>query len=374
MKPAILALADGTVFEGRAFGSTQEALAEVVFNTSMFGYQEILTDPSYVGQIVTMAYPHIGHVGTNADDQESERPHAVGMVVREFSEPSNWRSKESLNDYLARFKVAGIEGLDTRKLVRHLRTHGSQMGVISSTDGDVKSLIAKAKAAPGMEGRDLATGISTTRRYEWKTSTPDLLGDGGVKKSPETFHVVAVDYGLKKAMLQYVVDVGCRVTVVPAGTTAAEVLALKPDGVFLTNGPGDPAAVKGADVTVAALLGQVPIFGICLGHQILARALGAKTYKMKFGHRGANQPVQDLSTGKVEITSQNHGFAVDSKSIEGKATVTHINLNDQTVEGLAVPDKKAFSVQYHPEASPGPHDAHYLFQRFVTLMRTGALA
>ncbi len=369
MKRAVLALADGTLFEGRSFGSPSETLGEVVFNTSMFGYQEILTDPSYVGQIVTMAYPHIGNVGANAEDEESDRPHAVGMVVREYSEPSNWRSTETLDAYLARSKVGGIEGLDTRRLVRHLRTHGAQMGVLSTEGLTSKALIEKAKQAPGMEGLDLATGISTTRVYEWSKPTPRfVVGEVAATPVPLRFRVVAIDYGLKKAMLQFLVDVGCHVTVVPAWATAKEILDRKPDGVFLTNGPGDPAAVKGADTTVAALLGKVPVFGICLGHQILALALGGKTWKMKFGHRGANQPVKDLVTSKVEITSQNHGFAVDAKSLEGKAVVTHLNLNDLTVEGLAVPDARAFSVQYHPEASPGPHDARYLFQRFAEVM------
>ena len=369
MKRAVLALADGTTFEGRAFGSLEERVGEVVFNTSMFGYQEILTDPSYVGQIVTMAYPQMGNVGPNPDDEESAHPHAVGMIVREYSEPSNWRSKDSLDAYLARAKVAGIEGLDTRRLVRHLRTHGAQMGVIATGDFPAKALVDKAKKAPGMEGMDLATGISTRHVYEWSKPTPKfVVGEAMPAVPAPRFNVVAVDYGLKKAMLQFLVDVGCHVTVVPAWATAEEILARKPDGVFLTNGPGDPAAVKGADKTVAALLGKVPIFGICLGHQILALALGGRTWKMKFGHRGANQPVKDLSTGKVEITSQNHGFAVDAKSLEGKGVVTHVNLNDATVEGLTVPDARAFSVQYHPEASPGPHDARYLFKRFADLM------
>jgi carbamoyl-phosphate synthase small subunit len=368
MKTATLALADGTVFEGKSFGSSAESLGEVVFNTSMFGYQEILTDPSYVGQIVTMAYPHIGNVGTNPDDDESERPHAVGMVVRDFSEPSNWRSKESLDQYLNRYGVAGIHGIDTRMLVRHLRTHGSQMGIVATDGTSAKALVEKAKGAPGMEGRDLASGISTKAAYVWDKGTPDPLDGKPAKNGGAKFDVVAIDYGLKRSMLQFLVDVGCRVTVVPSTASADEVLAKKPSGVFLTNGPGDPAAVKGADQTVAALVGKVPLFGICLGHQILALALGGKTYKMKFGHRGANQPVQDLSTKKVEITAQNHGFAVDADSLKGKAVVTHLNLNDRTVEGLAVPEAKAFSVQYHPEASPGPHDARYLFQRFADLM------
>jgi carbamoyl-phosphate synthase small subunit len=372
MSRALLALADGALFEGTTFGASDETVGEVVFNTSMFGYQEILTDPSYVGQIVTMAYPHMGNVGTTPEDEESARPHAVGMLVREYSEPSSWRSRETLDAYLRRWKVAGLAGFDTRRLVRHLRTHGAQMGIIGTASP--KALVEKAKQAPGMEGRDLATGISTKTVYEWSKPTPDVLGAGGAAAAAVKFRVVAIDYGLKTAMLQFLVDVGCHVTVVPAWTTAEEILARKPDGVFLTNGPGDPAAVKGADRVVAQLLGKVPVFGICLGHQILALALGAKTWKMKFGHRGANQPVKDLSTGKVEITSQNHGFAVDAKTLPAAARMTHVNLNDGTVEGLAVPDAKAFSVQYHPEASPGPHDARYLFQRFADVMAGGRLA
>jgi carbamoyl-phosphate synthase small subunit len=364
---ARLVLADGTVFEGESFGAKGERIGEVVFNTSMMGYQEILTDPSYVGQIVTMAYPEMGNVGANPTDEESERPHAVGMVVRHYTEPSNWRAESTLSEYLAKNELAGITGLDTRKLVRHLRMHGSQMGVISTEALTVPALVERARGAHGMEGLDLATGISTKKVYEFTDPTPNVFGEPRVQ--PELkHHVVAYDYGLKKAMIQLLVDAGCRVTVVPSGHSAEAVLALKPDGVFLTNGPGDPAAVKGADKTVAALLGKVPVMGICLGHQILALALGGKTYKMKFGHRGANQPVQDLTTGKVEITAQNHGFAVDDASLAGKAQVTHLNLNDRTVEGIAIPDAKAFSVQYHPESSPGPHDARHLFQRFTSLM------
>jgi len=369
MKRAVLALADGTIFEGRSFGATGERVGEVVFNTSMFGYQEILTDPSYVGQIVTMAYPEMGNVGATPEDEESEHPHAVGMVVRSCTEePSNWRSKESLNAYLARHGVAGIQGLDTRRLVRHLRTHGAQMGVISSENHSHAALVERAKTAPGMEGLDLATGVSTKQAYAFTTPSPDVFS-GSPSPAPELrYDVVAYDYGLKRSMLQFLVDEGCRVTVVPSTTTAEEVLARKPHGVFLANGPGDPAAVKGADKTVAKLLGKVPVFGICLGHQILALSLGGRTYKMKFGHRGANQPVKDLTTGKVEITAQNHGFAVDDASLKGRAVVTHINLNDGTVEGLSIPDARAFSVQYHPESSPGPHDARYLFKRFARLM------
>jgi carbamoyl-phosphate synthase small subunit len=370
-KRAVLALADGTTFEGRAFGATGETVGEVVFNTSMYGYQEILTDPSYVGQIVTMAYPEMGNIGANAEDEEAGQPHAVGMVVRALTrQPSNWRSQESLDGYLGRHGRAGIEGVDTRRLVRHLRTHGAQMGIISTENVSIAALVERARTAPGMEGMDLATGVSTKQAYTFTTPSPDVFLGAGDKRPEPTlrFDVVAYDYGLKRSMLQFLVDQGCRVTVVPAHTTADEVLARKPHGVFLANGPGDPAAVKGADRTVAALLGKVPIFGICLGHQIMALALGGRTYKMKFGHRGANQPVKDLTTGKVEITAQNHGFAVDDASLKGKAVVTHINLNDGTVEGLAVPDARAFSVQYHPEASPGPHDARYLFSRFATLM------
>lgn len=368
MKRAVLALADGTTFVGRGFGAQEPSLGEVVFNTSMTGYQEILTDPSYVGQIVTFAVTQLGNVGSNAHDEESARPHATGLVIRELSEPSNFRSTQPLPAWLARWKVGGIEGLDTRRLVRHLRTNGSQNGIISTESVTEKALVEQAKKIPSMEGLDLASGVSTRERYEWTKPTPNVLVGPAVPSQPLKHHVVAVDYGLKKAMLQFLVDEGCRVTVVPANTTAEQILALSPDGIFLTNGPGDPAAVKGADRTVAALLGKKPIFGICLGHQILALALGGTTYKMKFGHRGANQPVKDLTTGKVEITSQNHGFAVDAKSLGSKGRVTHVNLNDGTVEGLAVPDARCFSVQHHPEASPGPHDARPLFRRFVELI------
>jgi carbamoyl-phosphate synthase small subunit len=369
MKRAVLALADGTTFEGRAFGASGETVGEVVFNTSMSGYQEILTDPSYVGQILTMAYPEMGNVGTNPGDEEATRPHAVGMVVRNLSaEHSNWRAQESLDAYLRRHGIPGIEGLDTRRLVRHLRTHGAQMGIISTEAHSPQALVERARSARGMEGQDLATGVSTKQPYLFTTPSPDFIGEPPRPVPQHRFDVVAYDYGLKRSMLHFLVDEGCHVKVVPASTSAEAVLAEKPHGVFLANGPGDPAAVQGADKAVAALLGKVPVFGICLGHQILALALGGRTYKMKFGHRGANQPVKDLTTGKVEITAQNHGFAVDDASVKGRAVVSHINLNDGTVEGLSVPDARAFSVQYHPESSPGPHDARYLFARFAKLM------
>jgi carbamoyl-phosphate synthase small subunit len=369
MSKAILALADGTTFEGTAFGAHGEATGEVVFNTSLTGYQEILTDPSYVGQMICMTYPEQGNYGTAAADDESDRIHATAFIVRHFAEaPSSFRADRSLDAYLKAHGVVGISGIDTRRLTKHLRTHGAQMGIVS-TQGTAAELVARAKALPGMEGQDLATRISTKTRYEWTQTGTDAWTEAGrgELKSPR-FHVVAYDWGLKRAMLRLLAEQGCRVTVVPSATTAAEALALKPDGIFLTNGPGDPAAVVGAQETVRALLGKVPIFGICLGHQILSLALGARTYKLKFGHRGANQPVKDLATGKVDITVQNHGFAVDDKSLGARARVTHVNLNDGTVEGIEALDAPAFSVQYHPESSPGPHDARGLFGRFVGMM------
>ncbi|HEY6004859.1 MAG TPA: glutamine-hydrolyzing carbamoyl-phosphate synthase small subunit [Anaeromyxobacter sp.] len=368
-KRAILALADGTTFEGRSFGESGEASGEVVFNTSMTGYQEILTDPSYVGQMICMTYPEQGNYGVVRADDESARPHATGFIVRHHAEqPSNFRAEESLGSYLVRNGLVGISGIDTRRLAKHIRTAGAQMGVIS-TEGSAKALVERARALPGMEGQDLATLISTKTRYEWKERGADAWTDAQRSEDERSrFHVVAYDWGLKRAMLRLLAEAGCRVTVVPSATTAAEALSLKPDGIFLTNGPGDPAAVVGARETVASLLGKLPVFGICLGHQILALALGAKTYKLKFGHRGANQPVKELATGKVDITVQNHGFAVDDKTVGKRARVTHVNLNDGTVEGLEVLDAPAFSVQYHPESSPGPHDARPLFVRFVQMM------
>ncbi len=368
-KRAILALADGTTFEGVSFGAAGEAAGEVVFNTSMTGYQEILTDPSYVGQMVCMTYPEQGNTGVNRADDESARPHATGYIVRHHAEvPSSFRAEQDIGAYLRTHGIVGIWGIDTRRLTKHIRTAGAQMGVIS-TEGSAKALVDRARSLPGMEGQDLATHVSTQARYEWREKGADAWTDAerSAEEKPR-FHVVAYDWGLKRAMLRLLADAGCRVTVVPARTTAAEALALKPDGVFLTNGPGDPAAVIGAREAVAGLLGRIPVFGICLGHQILALALGARTYKLKFGHRGANQPVKELATGKVDITAQNHGFAVDDQSLGKRARVTHVNLNDGTVEGLEVLDVPAFSVQYHPESSPGPHDARPLFARFVAMM------
>jgi carbamoyl-phosphate synthase small subunit len=366
---AILALADGTTFEGLSFGADGEATGEVVFNTSMTGYQEILTDPSYVGQMVCMTYPEQGNYGVNRVDEESAHPHATGFIVRHHAEePSNFRSERSIDAYLKQHGIVGIRGIDTRRLTKHLRTAGAQMGVIA-TSGTAAAAVEKARALPGMEGQDLATRISTKTRYTWTERGADVWTEG--ERSEETsprFHVVAYDWGLKRSMLRLMAEAGCRITVVPSRTTAEEALSLKPDGIFLTNGPGDPDAVVGARETVAALLGKVPVFGICLGHQILALAIGARTYKLKFGHRGANQPVKDLATGKVDITAQNHGFAVDDESLGTRARVTHVNLNDGTVEGIEVLDVPAFSVQYHPESSPGPHDARHLFGRFVRMM------
>jgi carbamoyl-phosphate synthase small subunit len=369
MKHAILALADGTTFEGTSFGAPGEASGEVVFNTSMTGYQEILTDPSYVGQMVCMTYPEQGNYGVNQADGESARPHATGFIVKNWTEqPSSWRADEGLDAYLKKHGIPGIAGLDTRRLTKHLRTAGAQMGVIGA-GASPAALVERARALPDMEGQDLASRISCKDRYVWNERGADAYADRDRSPLPQArFHVVAYDWGLKRAMLRVLAEQGCQVTVVPCRTTAAEALALAPDGVFLTNGPGDPAAVTGAREAVAGLLGKVPVFGICLGHQILSLAVGAGTYKLKFGHRGANQPVKELATGKVDITCQNHGFAVDERSLGKRAKVTHVNLNDGTVEGVEVLDAPAFGVQYHPESSPGPHDARALFGRFVGMM------
>lgn len=369
---AVLALADGTVFEGDGFGAAAEAGGELVFNTSMTGYQEILTDPSYCGQLVCMTYPEIGNVGVNDEDVESHRPWVEGFIVREYWEmPSNWRARSSLGDYLRRHGIPGIHGIDTRALVRHIRDRGAQNAVLSTIDTNHRRLIEKARALPPMVGQDLVQRVTCTEEYDWNESTWSWP-EGYTRAEAERPFVVAYDFGIKRNILRNLVAAGCRVRVVPATTPAQRVLAMKPDGVFLSNGPGDPDVGTYAAI-VKELVGQVPIFGICLGHQILALALGGKTYKLKFGHHGGNQPVKDLLTGKVEITAQNHGFAVDVDSLRGVAELTHINLNDHTVEGLAHSRLPIFSVQYHPEASPGPHDATYLFHRFVQSMRAGAM-
>ncbi|MGH7788531.1 MAG: glutamine-hydrolyzing carbamoyl-phosphate synthase small subunit [Candidatus Binatia bacterium] len=366
---AVLALADGTVFEGTSFGAEGEAVGEVVFNTSMTGYQEILTDPSYCGQMVAMTYPEIGNVGVNREDVESSRPFVEGFIVKEYwPTPSNWRAQQSLGDYLKEYGIPGIEGLDTRALVRLLREKGNLNGVLSTTDLDHARLVRRAQQAPSMEGQDLVERVTCSEPYDWTEGHWTIAGGYEQGTVPGDKLVVAYDFGIKRNILRNLVAAGCRVRVVPATTPAADVLAMKPDGAFLSNGPGDPAAAPYAAQIVRDLLGKTPVFGICLGHQILGLALGGRTYKLKFGHHGGNQPVMDLTTGKVEITSQNHGFAVDVDSLGGKAELTHINLNDQTVEGLTHKELPLFSVQYHPESSPGPHDANYLFKRFVDLM------
>jgi carbamoyl-phosphate synthase small subunit len=366
---AILALADGRVFHGTALGAQGEVTGEVVFNTSMTGYQEILTDPSYAGEIVTMTYPLIGNYGINLEDVESVRPHLSGFVVKEASDyPSNWRSRMSLDAYLKENGIVGIQGLDTRALVRHIRDRGAQTGIISTVDLDPQSLVEKARRAPSIVGRDLVREVTCKSPYHWSEGPWELeRGYVGMER-PARYKVVAYDFGIKRNILRNLVASGCDVTVVPAATPAEEVLAMNPDGVFLSNGPGDPEPIVYAQENIRKLLGKKPIFGICLGHQLLSIALGGKTYKLKFGHRGGNQPVRRGDGHEVEITAQNHGFAVDAGSIRDEGVITHINLNDNTVEGLVHKQLPAFSVQYHPEASPGPHDARYLFERFTAMM------
>jgi carbamoyl-phosphate synthase small subunit len=371
MKQALLALEDGTVFWGHPFGTLGETFGEVVFNTNLTGYQEVLTDPSYKGQIVTMTYPLIGNYGINAVDLESARPQVEGFIVKEGSKrASNWRAQYSLEEWLQRHGVVGIQALDTRALTRHLRTRGAMRGAISSADLNPDSLIARVQASPGLIGRDLVRTVTCEGRYQWSDGEwrwPTGFAQN-VADPRERFRVVAYDFGVKRNMLRKLVHSGCEVTVVPADTTASEALALNPDCIFLSNGPGDPEGVPYAIEAVRQLIGVKPIFGICLGHQILGLALGGRTYKLKFGHRGGNQPVMDLSTQKVEITAQNHGFAVDADSLPADVEVTHLNLNDHTVEGLRHRELPVFSVQYHPEASPGPHDSWYLFERFRAIL------
>jgi carbamoyl-phosphate synthase small subunit len=366
---AVLALADGKVFYGKSLGAVGEVTGEVVFNTSMTGYQEILTDPSYAGEIVTMTYPLIGNYGINLEDVESGRPHLSGFVVKEASDyPSNWRSKMNLDAYLKENGIIGIQGIDTRALVRHIRDKGAQTGIVSSTDLDAASLVEKARRAPSIVGRDLVREVTCQQPYHWTEGAWDLATGYQANGQPAKYKVVAYDFGIKRNILRNLVACGCDVTVVPADTSAEDVLAMNPDGVFLSNGPGDPEPIGYAQENIRKILGKKPIFGICLGHQLLSIALGGKTYKLKFGHRGGNQPVRREDGRQVEITAQNHGFAVDADSIKNDAILTHVNLNDNTVEGLVHKTLPAFSVQYHPEASPGPHDARYLFDRFIAMM------
>jgi carbamoyl-phosphate synthase small subunit len=358
-KKAILVLEDGRVFRGSSFGAEGETFGEMVFNTSMTGYQEILTDPSYAGQIVCMTYPLIGNYGVNEEDTESRRPWVEGFVVREASRvTSNWRSTESLDSYLKRHKIVGIEHIDTRALVRHIRDKGAMRAAISSVDLDEESLLQKVLASPEMENRELASSVTVKESFDFPA------------EREEKFHVVAYDFGVKTNSLREFAKFGCKITVVPAETSAEEVLALDPDGIFLSNGPGDPASMKKTVAEIQKLTEtRVPMFGICLGHQILGQVFGGETYKLKFGHRGGNQPIMDLTTGRVEIASHNHGFAVEAKSLPADVEVTHVNLNDQTVAGLRHKQLPVFSVQYHPESAPGPHDSEYLFERFIELMK-----
>jgi carbamoyl-phosphate synthase small subunit len=371
---AILALADGTVYRGWSFGAEGETAGEVVFNTSMMGYQEVLSDPSYKGQLVAMTYPEIGNTGVNGEDLESERVHVEGFIVKEAWEtPSNWRASQSLHQYLQEQGIVGIQGIDTRALTRRLRDHGSMIGVISTASDDTNALVARARNAPPIEGRDLVKEVTCSEPYRWDQAEWSIEAGYRTPRSAGAYRVVAYDFGVKFNILRGLTAAGCDVTVVPASTPASEVLALKTHGVFLSNGPGDPQGVPYAVAAVRDLLGKVPIFGICLGNQILGLALGGNTVKLKFGHHGGNQPVKDLGTGTVEITSQNHNYVVEMESLaateHGDAIeVTHVNLNDHSVEGIRHRRMPLFSVQYHPEASPGPHDASYLFRRFVEMM------
>ncbi len=375
---AILALEDGRIFRGEGHGAKGECYGEVVFNTSLTGYQEIFTDPSYAGQIVVLTNPQIGNYGTNLSDNEANKPYIEGLVTREFSPvSSNWRSQQVADEYLERFQVPVISEIDTRALVRHLRTHGVMRGVISSIETNPDVLVEKARSIRKMDGTDLAKVVSTKARYEWEPDGPDPLDQPTVEEEGEAtspapaphLHVVAYDFGIKKNILRMLSREGCRVTVVPAETSAEDVLSLNPDGVFLSNGPGDPEPVTYAQENIRKLAGRTPIFGICLGHQLIGLALGGRTYKLKFGHHGGNHPVKQMESGKVEITCHNHNFAVDPDSMKvSQVDLTHIDLNDNTLEGLRHRTMPLFSVQYHPEASPGPHDSNYLFRDFRVLM------
>ncbi|MBA3693458.1 MAG: glutamine-hydrolyzing carbamoyl-phosphate synthase small subunit [Acidobacteria bacterium] len=357
-KKAILVLEDGRAFRGESFGADGENFGEMVFNTSMSGYQEILTDPSYAGQIVCMTYPLIGNYGVNEEDSESRRPWVEGFVVREASRiASNWRSTETLDSYLKRYKIVGIERIDTRALVRHIRSKGAMRAAISSIDLNEKSLLERVLNSPEMQNRELASAVTTDKSFEYESS-------GDVK-----FHVVCFDFGVKTNSLREFAGLNCRLTIVPSHTSAKAVLKMKPDGIFLSNGPGDPAAMRTVIEEIKKLAeSNVPMFGICLGHQVLAQSFGGETYKLLFGHRGGNQPIKDLASGKIEIAAHNHGFAVDAKSLPAEIEITHVNLNDETVAGIKHKTLPIFSVQYHPESAPGPHDSEYLFQRFIELM------
>ena len=357
-RKAILILEDGRTFRGRAFGAEGEAFGEMVFNTSMTGYQEILTDPSYAGQIVAMTYPLIGNYGVNEEDSESRRPWIEGFVVREASRiASNWRATETLDSYLKRHKIVGIEKIDTRALVRHIRDKGAMRAGISSIETNEKSLLKKVLASPEMKNRELASAVTIEEIFDFPPN------------APEKFHVIAYDFGVKTNSLREFAKMGCKITIVPAETSAEKVLEMKPDGIFLSNGPGDPASMKKTIAEIKKLTEKnVPMFGICLGHQILGQVFGGETYKLKFGHRGGNQPIKDLTTGRIEIAAHNHGFAVEATSLPENVEVTHVNLNDNTVAGLQHKTLPVFSVQYHPESAPGPHDSEYLFKRFIELM------
>ncbi len=366
---ALIALEDGAIFPGESFTGSGETSGEIVFNTGMSGYQEVLTDPSYTGQIVTMTYPLIGNYGVNDEDNESDRIQVEAFVVKEYNAiPSNFRATGSLADFLIRENILGLQNVDTRALTRHIRQAGALRAVISTKDLDPDSLVAKAKASPSLVGRDLVKEVTCSQPYGWTANGP-APGNNFGSCDPGTYKVVCFDFGLKYNQLRLLQARNCAIQVVPATTSASEVLAMEPDGIFLSNGPGDPAGVKGVIETVRALLPEKPIFGICLGHQILGLAYGGSTYKLKFGHRGANQPVKDLQTGKVEVTSQNHGFCVDLESLSAdEVELTHVNLNDNSLEGMAHKKFPAFSVQHHPENAPGPHDSIYLFDRFITAM------
>jgi carbamoyl-phosphate synthase small subunit len=368
--PALLVLADGSSYRGWSCGATGTVVGEVVFNTGMTGYQEVLTDPSYYGQIVIFTYPELGNTGVNSNDEESHRPHVKGLVARNICKrPSNWRSQQSLPDYLQHHDIPGIYGIDTRALTRQIRASGAMNGAISTEILDPQELLRRIESAPSMEGLNLVKEVTTEEIYEWSESTEDDWEFVDVEGSEKKYTVVALDFGIKRNILKRLTSHGCRVIVVPANTPVTEILSYNPDGIFLSNGPGDPAAVtEGIETTKALLKAEKPTFGICMGHQILGLSLGATTFKLKFGHRGLNQPA-GLAQQQVEITSQNHGFAIDPDSLSSEVEITHLNLNDRTVAGLRHKTLPFFSVQYHPEASPGPHDADYLFEKFVGLMK-----